>query len=147
MPGTVAVLPQPYATTVLMSNPDARIALSFNDEWESAGIEGKPVTGVLVVSKSFAEENPELVNAFLSDYNDSVTWVNENTEEASELIAAAGIVPKAPVAAKALPSCAIVFESGAEMKTDISAYLNILFQQEPKSVGGTLPDDAFYYGA
>lgn len=144
--GTIAVLPQPYATTVLMSSPDARIALSFDEEWEKAGLSGKPVTGVLVVDKSFAEENPELVNAFLSDYNESVSWVNENTEAAATLIAAAGIVPKAPVAVKALPYCSIVFEQGADMKADISAYLDVLFSQNPKSVGGALPDDNFYYG-
>lgn len=145
--GTIAVLPQPYATTVLMSNPDARIALSFDEEWTKAGISGHPVTGVLVVSRQFAEENPELVNAFLSDYNESVTWVNENLSAASELIAAAEIVPKAQVAEKALPYCSIVFQSGAEMKANISAYLDVLYQQNPKSVGGALPDDTFYYGA
>lgn len=147
VPGTIAVLPQPYATTVLMTNPDARIALSFDEEWTKAGISGRPVTGVLVVNRQFAEENPELVNAFLSDYNESVTWVNENVAAASELIAAAEIVPKAAVAEKALPYCGIVFQSGAEMKANISAYLDILFQQNPKSVGGALPDDTFYYGA
>ena len=145
--GTVAVLPQPYATTVLMNNPDARIALSLNEEWTKAGLDGKPVTGVLVVNSDFAAANPELVSSFLSDYNDSVTWVNENNEAAAELIAAAEIVPKAAVAVKALPYCSIVFESGADMKADVSAYLEVLFAQESKSVGGALPDDNFYYGA
>ena len=145
--GTVAVLPQPYATTVLMNNPDARIALSLNEEWTKAGLDGKPVTGVLVVNSDFAAANPELVSSFLSDYNDSVTWVNENNEAAAELIAAAEIVPKAAVAVKALPYCSIVFESGADMKADVSAYLEVLFAQESKSVGGALPDDNFYCGA
>ena len=32
-----------------------------------------------------------------------------------------------------------------EMKTALSEYLQILFDQNPKSVGGALPDDGFYY--
>ena len=48
---------------------------------------------------------------------------------------------------KALPYCNIVFEDGKELKTDLSAYLKFLFDANPKSVGGALPDDAFYYEA
>ena len=32
-----------------------------------------------------------------------------------------------------------------EMKDSLSGYLSVLFEQNPKSVGGALPDDAFYY--
>lgn len=145
--GTIAVLPQPYATTVLLNNPDARIALDLTGEWSKAGIDGSLVTGVLVMGRSFADENPELVESFLADYESSVQWVNSNTEDAAELIAALEIVPKAPVAVKALPYCNIVFRSGTEMKQDVSAYLNVLFEQNPASVGGALPGDDFYYGA
>lgn len=145
--GTIAVLPQPYATTVLMANPNARIALSFDEEWKNAGLEGNLVTGVLVVSRDFAENHSELLKSFLADCESSATWVNENNEAASELIAEAGIVPKSAVALKALPYCGITFKSGSDMKSDLSAYLSVLFKQNPQSVGGTLPDDDFYYGA
>lgn len=147
VPGTIAVLPQPYATTVLLNNPDARIALDLTEEWSNAGIDGSLVTGVLVMNKSFADENPQLVESFLADYGASVQWVGSNTEDAAELIAALEIVPKAAVAVKALPYCNIVFRKGAEMKQDVSAYLSVLFEQNPASVGGALPGDDFYYGA
>ena len=145
--GTVAVLPQPYATTVLMANPNARIALSFEDEWQKAGLGGNLVTGVLVVSRDFAENHSELLSSLLDDCAASSAWVTENPEEAAELIAKAGIVPKSAVALKALPNCGITFKSGADMKTDLSAYLGVLFEQNPQSVGGSLPNDDFYYGA
>lgn len=143
--GTIAVLPQPYAATVLAKNPEARIALSLSDEWTKAGLEGNLVTGVLVVSRAFAEENPQLVSDFLSDYADSVEWVNANNADAAQLIVKAGIVGDAAIAEAALPLCNIVFQKGEEMKGSVGAYLSILFEQEPKSVGGALPDDSFYY--
>lgn len=145
--GTIALLPQPYATTVLLSNPKARIALDLTKEWDKAGIDGSPVTGVLVVNRDFAEKNSALVEAFLSDYSSSITWVNANNADAAELIAAAGIVPKAAVAEKALPFCNLSFIGGEDMKNTLSAYLKVLFDQNPKAVGGMMPDDNFYYGA
>ena len=33
------------------------------------------------------------------------------------------------------------------MKTDLSAYLQVMYDAAPKSVGGALPGDDFYYGA
>lgn len=46
---------------------------------------------------------------------------------------------------KALPKCNIVYRNGEEMKKDISAYLQVLYDASPASVGGKLPDDGFYY--
>lgn len=143
--GAIAVLPQPYATTVLMQNEKARVALDLTTEWANAGLDGKLVTGVLVVRREFAEANPELMSAFLADYSASAEWVNANTEAAAELIVAAGIVAKAPIAVKALPSCNIVFESGADMTNSVTAYLTVLNEQNPASIGGAMPDETFFY--
>ena len=32
------------------------------------------------------------------------------------------------------------------MKEALEGYLKVLFEQDPKSVGGSLPGDEFYYG-
>ena len=52
---------------------------------------------------------------------------------------------KAAIAKKALPQCNIVFRRGEEMKKDISAYLQVLYDASPAAVGGKLPDDSFYW--
>lgn len=145
--GAVAVLPQPYATTVLTKNPDARIALDLTDEWKNAGIDGQLLTGVTFASAKFAAESKELLDRFLSDYAASVSWVNDNHEAAAELIAGLGIVADAAIAQKALPYCNLVCIQGEEMKQALSGYLGVLFNQNPASVGGTLPGDDFYYNA
>ena len=49
------------------------------------------------------------------------------------------------MAKKALPYCSIVYIDGEEMKSALSGYLEVLFEQDPKSVGGALPGDDFYY--
>lgn len=141
----IAVLPQPYASTVIMGNPDARVALDLSEEWDKSDLDGNLVTGVLVMRRDFSEQNPELVKSFLADYADSVAWVNANNEDAAVLIAEAGIVPKAEVAVTALPYSNIVFKTGEEMKTAVSSYLSVLFEQDPASVGGTLPNEDLFY--
>ena len=54
------------------------------------------------------------------------------------------MVAKAAIAKKALPKCNIVYRRGEEMKKDISAYLQVLYDASPAAVGGKLPDDNFY---
>ena len=58
-----------------------------------------------------------------------------------------GLIPKAALAQKAIPSCGLTFVTGAEMKSALSGYLQVMFDADPKSVGGAMPGDDFYYGA
>lgn len=142
---SVAMLPQPFVTNAVMQNSNVRIALDINKEWESKT--GKQhVTGVTIARKSFAEENPEAVKAFLDGYKASVEYVNNNIEEAAKLVEKHGIF-KAVVAEKALPYCSISYIDGTEMKQILSEYLVILSKQNIQSVGGKLPGDDFYYTA
>lgn len=143
----VAVLPQPYVTTAQMQMEGLNVALDLTQEWDKVSPDSALVTGVLLVRREFADANPGAMQAFLQDYEASIDWVNANTADAAQLVAQYGIVPKAPIAEKALPNCNIAFVAGADMKAKLSGYLAVLFEQEPASVGGELPDDAFYYGA
>ncbi|WP_455714832.1 ABC transporter substrate-binding protein [Anaerosporobacter sp.] len=143
----IAMLPQPFVTSAQTKNDKIRIALDMNEEWDKLQTgEDKSalVTGAIVVRTQFLEEHKELVNKFLDSYKDSVNYVNSNIEEAAGMIEEQDIIPAA-VAKVALPYCNIVFIEGEEMRTKLSGYYNVLFEQNPKSVGGTLPDDVFYY--
>ena len=140
----VAVLPQPFVTSVLMQNENARIALSLTDEWNTIGDGSAMVTGVAIVRTEFAQENPEAVQAFLEEYGVSTVYVNENPAEAAEWIVALEIVGKPAIAEKAIPFCNIVCITGEEMQTKLSGYLGALYGQDPASVGGALPGEDFY---
>lgn len=142
----LAVLPEPFVTTVLAGNENARVALSLNDEWDKVSDGSGMITGVLVVRSEFAEQNPEALDSLLAAYEQSVNFVNENPAEAAAIIEENGII-KAAVAEKAIPKCNIVFISGNEMRTKLEGFLNVLFSMNPKAVGGALPGDDFYYGA
>ena len=140
----VAMLPQPFITTAMTKAEDMRVALDLTEEWEKLG-NGTMITGVVVARSKFIEERPEAVEAFLEDYAQSVSFVNENNAEAAQLVGKFDIVPAA-VAEKALPQCNICLFAGEDMYSRLSAYLQVLFDAAPESVGGQLPGNDFYYG-
>ena len=144
----IAMLPQPFVTTAQAQNENLRIALDLTKEWDALQADAEEpsalITGVVVVRTAFAAEHPEAVSAFLDSYQESVDYVNANTAEAAALIEKYDIVTAA-VAEKALPYCNITFIEGEEMKEKLSGYLSVLAEQNPTSVGGSLPADDFYY--
>ena len=144
----IAMLPQPFVTTAQAQSENLRVALDLTEEWDALQADSETpstlVTGVVVARTTFVEEHPEVVSAFLDHYQESVGYVNSNVEESAQLVGQYEIVT-AEVAQKALPECNIVFIEGAEMKEKLSGYLSVLFEQNPQSVGGALPDDAFYF--
>ncbi len=142
----VAMLPQPFVTAAQMQVSDLRIAIDLNAEWEKLSSGSAMLTGVLVVRTDFAEKNPQALEKFMEEYEASVDFVLNNTEEAAELIGQFEIV-KAPIALNALPYCNITFIAGTDMKTAMEGYLNVLFEMNPAAVGGKLPESDFYYGA
>ena len=146
--GGAALLPQPFVTTAQMKNESVRVALDLTAEWDAlqkdAEVPSALLTGVVVVRRAFAQEHPDAVAAFLDDYHASVDFVNANTAEAAALVGKFDIVPEA-VAVRALPACNIVCIEGDEMEQKLSGYLQVLFDQNPKAVGGKLPGADFYY--
>ena len=141
----VALLPQPFVTVAESSLKDLRTAVDLTEEWEALDNGSQLITGVLVVRREFAKENPEQLKSFLKEYSESTAYVNENVEEAANLVEKFDII-KAAVAVKAMPYCNITYLDGAEMKGAVEGFLEVLYNQNPKSVGGKLPGEDFYYG-
>lgn len=145
---SVALLPQPFVTTAQMKNENIKIIMDLNEEWEKLqdadSEKSALLTGVIVARKEFIENNTEAVKDFLKKYEESVLYVNNNVEEAAKLVGKYDIVPK-EVAVKAIPECNITYIDGEEMKEKLSGYLKVLFAQNPKAVGGKLPQEDFYF--
>ena len=143
----IGVLPQPFATAACIQNEDLKTVLDLTEQWDMLNKDSGSmlVTGVTLVRSDFLRENRSPIEDFLKDHAESALFTSGHPEEAAALIAAQGIVEKAPIAQKALPYCNIVCITGQEMKDALSGYLSILMEQDAKSIGGTLPGDDFYY--
>ncbi len=139
----VVMLPQPFATAAQAQAEGLSIIFDLTKEWDRT-CEGRLITACLMVRSEFAQQHPEAVKTLLKEYKASAEWVNANTEEAAKL-AEKYISIREGVAKKALPLCNIVSIQGSEMKDAVSKYLKVLYDQNPASVGGALPQDSFYY--
>ena len=143
----LAVLPEPMVTIAKSANDKLGIALDLREAWKEANGSDSLVMGCVVVRTAFAQEHPNELAAFLTEYKASVDYVSDaaNAEAAGAMIAEAGVFAQAKVAEKALPRCSLCFVTGEEMRGEIGAFLEQLFALNPASVGGNLPDESFYY--
>lgn len=146
-PSAVGVLPQPFATAACIQNEALKPVLDLTEQWNLLNKENgsQLVTGVTIVRSDFLKEHEDAVKLFIEDHKVSAAYTSEHLDEAAEMVAALGIVEKAPVAKKAMPACNIVCITGDEMKSALSGYLSVLEAADAKSVGGQLPADDFYY--
>lgn len=143
----LAVLPEPMVTIARSANADVRVALDLTEEWNRVAPQDSLVQGCVVVRTAFAEEHPVEVAAFLAEYEKSVQFAIDDPAAASEMIAAQGIFAQAAVAARALPNCNLCFFAGADMASRLDPFFAVLFEANPASVGGKLPDSGIYYVA
>lgn len=149
-----AMLPVPAATTAqIKGEGKVRQVLDLSEQWDAVTDESKLTMGCVVVRKAFAEEHPDVVRDFLGEYEASIAYMTDEANMAlsselnpGQLLEKYGIVPSAAVGGKALPQANLTFVSGVkDLRDTIQGYYEVLFAAEPTSIGGGIPDDAFYF--
>ena len=147
-PNAIGLLPQPFVTAAIAQNDSLSVVLDLTKVWDSLqedGSNSRLVTGVSIVNNEFLAAHKDLVDTFLTEHEASIAYTAADPEGAAALIEKAGIVAKAAIAQKALPACNITYLDGQDMKDALNGYLSVLLSQNPQSVGGSLPEDDFYY--
>ncbi|MBR0129868.1 MAG: ABC transporter substrate-binding protein [Firmicutes bacterium] len=142
----LCMLPVPAVTTVMMKNENVRQALDVAEEYKKAANDGSVLTmGCLVARTDFIKEHPQAVKQFLENYEASIKDVLKDVDAAAELVAKYEITGNAQIAAKAIPDASIVCITGKDLRPSVEGYYQVLFDSDPKSIGGAMPGDDFYY--
>lgn len=141
----VIMAPQPVATNILTKYTEAKTAFDMGEEWSKVSSDSSLFMGCVIVRNEYLEANPEVVKTFLKEYEESVKAAVADAAGTGALCEKYAIIPKAAIATKAIPSCGLTYISGSEMKKGLSGYLKVMYDANPKSVGGKLPGDDFYY--
>ena len=147
------MLPVPAATALqVKSEGSIQPVFNLSQEWDALQNGSQLTMGCIVVRTEFAQENPQAVTDFLAEYQDSITYMtgDESSRHAddpspAQLLADNGLLPSAAIAEKALPAANLVCITGTDMRDTIQGYYEVLFKADPKSIGGSIPDDAFYF--
>lgn len=143
----VGLLPQPFVTVALAKNEALSVVMDIEEQWDKAsnGSLAKLVTGVTVVRSEFLENNEAAVLEFIKNHEASAKEANENVDRVAKLCVESEIIGAEGVAKAAIPKCNITCISGDSMKASLQGYLTVLYDSNPASVGGNLPDEAFYF--
>ena len=143
----VCMLPVPAATALMIKDAGVRQAISLSEVWDSLG-NGALAQGCIVARKSYVQENPQAVAAFLQAYEASISYMKAegNRAEAAQLVAQYGITANAAIANKAIDQCNLTYVTGQQMKDMLVSFLGVMYAANPASNGGKMPEGDFYYG-
>lgn len=147
---TVALLPEPFATSVVEKNAEMKVAIDLAKEWDVYSYEEEDVPntltmGCIVVRKEYLEENQKSFNKFLDEYEYFVETAVEDPTYTAEFVVKYGIVDDIDIAEKAIPNCNIMYIEGGKMLRLVENFCSIMYEANPKSIGGSMPDEDFYY--
>ena len=145
-----AMMIEPAATVAIMKAKGKGITIKrvidMQTEWGYAtGGEARlPNAGVAALPAAL--KNPELTGAFAKAYDEAVLWTVNNPKEAALLAAKYVEGVKAPAFEAALEYT--IFESlgSVGVRDKIELMFGKFIELNPKSIGGKLPDDGFYFG-
>ena len=138
-----ALAAEPSLSMIMTKKPNTKIVVDIQEEWKKA-FSGD---SSLIVNAEFLQKHPEYVSAFLDKAKESSEWVKENPQKAAEYASKIAALPPPPILSKAIPKLNIVFVEAGKARPAVEAYLKVLAEADPKFIGGSLPDDAFYYKA
>ena len=141
----IALLPEPFVSTVLNQVDGLRIALDLTEEWNRVQPDYGLIMSVVIGRRSFIEENPQAVAILLQEYAASIEFVTTNIPEAAQLAAQFDIIRDPAIAEAALPRTHITFITGQQMKQNLTGFYGVLYSQTPRSIGGRLPDENFFF--
>ena len=142
---SLALLPEPFVSTVLAKNPDVTVKIDINAEWQKIyGTDAGMPMGVLVVSDTLAQDVAGMAQ-LITDCKASADYVTADSEAAATEIVAQQIVGSEAIALSAIPRCGISFITGADAKVILGDYFTLMAESDPASLGGSIPDDAIYY--
>ncbi len=145
--GGYALVPEPQVTVAGTKADTVAVDLDINAMWKESFGYDLPM-GVIACRAEIADNRADDLGYFLQEYNKVLEGYNADKDAAAETIANAGILPAAGVAKAAMPRCNIMLETGiAHAKDILTPLYETLFSFNPQSVGGSIPEDDFYFNS
>ena len=140
-----AVLRETFATQVIMNNSEADIILNLQKEWKKETGLDLPQSS-LVLHGSFANEeiNKEKIKQFNEEYKKAVEWVKKNPQKAADVAEKYMNINK-KVSKLSTPRLNLNYKKVLNVKNEIENYFKILKNTNPKTIGGEIPDEKFYF--
>ncbi len=123
--------------------PDLYRSSDLQKEWgEVFKIEGKiPQAGMAVIGK----QNDFVIKRFNEEYAKSLQWYKTHPKEAGLLVEKYIAMLNADAVADSIEYVQLLDVNAQDSKEDLNFFFDVLKNNNPKSIGGKIPDDSFYY--
>lgn len=140
----IAMLPEPNVAAVMLKNEAVRVALDLNEQWNDA-MGGDLTMSCVVATRTFAENNPDIIDEFLAQIRDSIISANSDAAGTAQICVDLGLFDNNAMVENSIPRMGLYFTAGEGLQEAAEGYLNMLFAADPTSVGGAMPEADFYY--
>lgn len=142
----LGVISEPLVSLVIKKNPSIKPLMDLNKEWNSIFCDSIPFAQTaLVMKRKLADESPYLVEEYLTLLRESIDWVNKNPSDASRLIVKYNILPDTLTAIESIPRCNLKYSDAFSEIKGIQEYLKVFYNFNPMIIGGSIPDEKFFY--
>ncbi len=132
----ICILPEPYASKVVINEKNYRRALDLNSEWDKVS-ETSLVQSAVVARTEYIDANPDIIGEFIGFSKISVNYLITNTYGAPTFLNENGFCETSLLATDIIPALHLGFIDGADMKAAVGALLTDIYQ--------ITVDDAFFY--
>ena len=125
--------------------PDLYRSADLQKEWgETFKVEAKiPQAGMAVLGK--LSSNSYVIKRFNEEYKKSLQWYKNNPKEAGELIVEYIPMLDTLGIADSIKYVQLNTVKAKDAKKDLEFFYRLLEKNNPKTIGGKLPSDGFYY--
>lgn len=143
---SVSLMAEPMLSKVLFEKKSTKVIFDLQKEWEKISTSKKsyPQAG-LIIKNDLIKNNPEFVKEFIEKYKESTDWVNQNPKLAAKYCTEINSALNSNFLSKAIKGCNIKFSDKDSSYQELENYFEVLYNFSPKTIGGKLPDDNFYY--
>ncbi|MEA3330792.1 MAG: ABC transporter substrate-binding protein [Campylobacterota bacterium] len=151
-----ALLAEPAISIALRKTKSFPISIIAPDLYRSTDLQKEwaevfktdadvPEAGMAVLGSM--KDNPKIIKRFLEEYDKSLNWYMSHPKEAGELAVKTLPMLKADGVADSIAHLNMKSVSGVDSREKLEFFFNVLKEENPKSIGGKLPQDSFYYKA
>ena len=140
-----AVIPEPALSTVQSKNDKFNVMLDLNEEWKKINNSeyGYPQS-TIIIKKELLDKDKEFIGEFLKQVKDATQWIYTNKETVGSYCEEIGVSAKKPIVVKAIDKSNIKFVDIKDSNKEYKTYFERLNEFDPKTIGGSIPDDEIF---
>jgi len=140
-----AVIPEPALSTIQSKNEKFNVILDLNEEWKKINNSeyGYPQS-TIIIKKDLCENDTEFVKEFLKQIKTATEWVYSDKETLGTYCEEIGVSAKKPIIIKAIDKSNIKYVDIKDSIKEYKTYFEKLNEFDPKTIGGSIPDDEIF---